>query len=225
MKVTIKISLITSLFIFLAVSCFWLVSSFIGSKIVIVSAGFTLVISGFLLTFFTTNHLLKITEKSKNREPEEAESKNDHEPFGFLKNADPKHLLTFIQQEHPQTIACVVSYLKPENAAVILQELPEEIRAEVLKRIAAMDKVRPEIIREVEQVLEKKLCTLSSADFVISGGIENAAEILNSFDPAVEQDIKNQIFDGLSNIDRELADELKKKLGKNWNLTVHPIDK
>ena len=83
-------------------------------------------------------------------------------PFDFIRRTDPAHLLNFIQQEHPQTIALILAYLEPNKASVILGALPSEIQSDVAKRIATMDRTSPEVLREVERVLEKKLSTLSS---------------------------------------------------------------
>ncbi|MCG8478037.1 MAG: flagellar motor switch protein FliG, partial [Spirochaetales bacterium] len=77
-------------------------------------------------------------------------------PFDFIRRTDPTHLLNFIQQEHPQTIALILAYLEPQKASVILGSLPNEIQSDVAKRIATMDRTSPETLREVERVLEKK---------------------------------------------------------------------
>ncbi|MDR3146340.1 MAG: flagellar motor switch protein FliG, partial [Treponema sp.] len=78
-------------------------------------------------------------------------------PFDFIRRTDPAHLLNFIQQEHPQTIALILAYLDPNKASVILQNLPNEVQSDVSRRIATMDRTSPEVLREVERVLEKKL--------------------------------------------------------------------
>lgn len=77
-------------------------------------------------------------------------------PFDFIRRTDPAHLLNFIQQEHPQTIALILAYLEPAKASVILQNLPDEIQSDVARRIATMDTTSPDVLREVERVLEKK---------------------------------------------------------------------
>ena len=86
-------------------------------------------------------------------------------PFDFIRRTDPAHLLNFIQQEYPQTIALILAYLEPGKAAVIMQNLPEDMQAEVSKRLATMDRTSPDVLRDVERVLEKKLSTLSSEDY------------------------------------------------------------
>jgi len=78
-------------------------------------------------------------------------------PFDFIRRTDPAHLLNFIQQEHPQTIALILAYLEPAKASVILQNLPDDIQSEVARRIATMDRTSPDVLREVERVLEKKI--------------------------------------------------------------------
>ena len=94
-------------------------------------------------------------------------------PFDFIRRTDPAHLLNFIQQEHPQTIALILAYLEPQKASMILGSLPHEVQSDVAKRIATMDRTSPEVLREVERVLEKKLSTLSSEDYTAAGGVES----------------------------------------------------
>ena len=97
-----------------------------------------------------------------------------YKPFESIKNAYPEGLLMALQHEHPQTIACVLSYLKPKKSVCILQKLSDEMQSEVTRRIAAMDKVSPEIIREVERVLEKRLAIITSEDYEAPGGAKLA---------------------------------------------------
>jgi len=129
-------------------------------------------------------------------------------PFDFIRRTDPAHLLNFIQSERPQTIALVLSYLMPNKAAVILDALPREIQGEVARRIATMDRTSPEVLREVERVLEKKLSTLSIEDYTASGGVENIVEILNLVDRSSEK----QIIEALEAKDPELAEEIKQNM-------------
>ena len=114
-------------------------------------------------------------------------------PFDFVRRADPAHLLNFIQQEHPQTIALILAYLEPQKASVILGSLPHEIQSDVAKRIATMDRTDPNVLREVERVLEKRLSTLSSEDYTAAGGVENIVEILNMVDRSTEKTIIEEI--------------------------------
>jgi flagellar motor switch protein FliG len=126
-------------------------------------------------------------------------------PFEFIKRVDPKHLLNYIWQEHPQVIALVLSYLEPGKASVILRNLPQELQGEVSRRIATMDWVSPEIVHEIERVLEKKLSTLSSEQNLAAGGVESITEILN----LTGHGSKNQIIKDLEKEDPELAKAIK----------------
>ncbi|GAB1483850.1 flagellar motor switch protein FliG [Treponema sp.] len=129
-------------------------------------------------------------------------------PFDFIRRTDPAHLLNFIQQEHPQTIALILAYLEPNKASIILQNLPHEIQSDVARRIATMDRTSPEVLREVERVLEKKLSTLSSEDYTAAGGVESIVEILNLVDRSSEK----MIIEALEDEDPELAEEIKKRM-------------
>ncbi|MCM1321455.1 MAG: flagellar motor switch protein FliG [Bacteroides sp.] len=129
-------------------------------------------------------------------------------PFDFIRRTDPAHLLNFIQQEHPQTIALILSYLEPNKASVILQNLPDEIQSEVARRIALMDRTSPDVLREVERVLEKKLSTLSSEDYATAGGVESIVEILNLVDRSSEK----SIIESLEEEDPDLAEDIKKRM-------------
>ncbi|MDE6719506.1 MAG: flagellar motor switch protein FliG, partial [Treponemataceae bacterium] len=129
-------------------------------------------------------------------------------PFDFIRRTDPAHLLNFIQQEYPQTIALILAYLEPAKAAIILQNLPEEMQPEVSKRLATMDRTSPDVLREVERVLEKKLSTLSSEDYTAAGGVESIVEILNLVDRSSEK----AIIEALEEEDPDLAEEIKKRM-------------
>ena len=129
-------------------------------------------------------------------------------PFDFIRRTDPAHLMNFILQEQPQTIALILAYLEPQKAAVILGGLPSEDRSDVAKRIATMDRTSPEVLREVERVLEKKLSTLSSEDYTSAGGVESIVEILNLVDRSTEK----TIIETLEEDDPELAEEIKKRM-------------
>lgn len=129
-------------------------------------------------------------------------------PFDFVRRQDPAQLLNFIQNEHPQTIALILSYLDPQKAATILSSLPNTIQPDVSRRIAKMDRTSPEVLREVERVLERKLSTLSNEDYTSAGGIEAIVEILNNVDRGTEK----AIIEALEENDPELAEEIKKKM-------------
>ena len=125
-------------------------------------------------------------------------------PFDFVRKADPAQVLNFIQSEHPQTIALILSYLKPQQAAGVLSALPQDKQADVAKRIATMDRTSPEIIKEVERVLEKKLSSLVTEDFTAVGGIQAIVDVLNSVDRGTEK----FIMDTLEIEDTELAEDI-----------------
>lgn len=129
-------------------------------------------------------------------------------PFDFARRADPQQVLNFIQNEHPQTIALVLSYLDPEQAGQILSELPQEMQAEVARRIATMDSTSPEIINQVEQVLESNLSASFTEDYTQTGGIQAVVEVLNGVDRSTER----TILDTLESQDPELAEEIKKRM-------------
>jgi flagellar motor switch protein FliG len=129
-------------------------------------------------------------------------------PFDFARKADPGQILNFIQNEHPQTIALILSYLDPAQAGQILSELPQEVQADIARRIAIMDSTSPEIINEVEQILERKLSATVTQDYTQTGGIEAVVEVLNGVDRSTER----TILDALEIQDPELAEEIKKRM-------------
>jgi len=126
--------------------------------------------------------------------------------FNFLSKADPKHLLTFIQNEHPQTIALILSYLRVEQASAILAELPRSVQVDVLARIATMDRTSPDIIKEVERALEKKFSSVMAVDFTEIGGVKYSAELLNSVDRSTEK----YILEELSKKEPSLTEEIRR---------------
>ena len=129
-------------------------------------------------------------------------------PFEFVRKTDASQLLNFIQDEHPQTIALIMSYLSPAQSSMILSSLPPERQADVAKRIAIMDRTSPDVIKEVEKVLESKLSSLVNQDYTIIGGVDAVVEILNSVDRGTEK----HIMETLEIEEPELADEIRKKM-------------
>lgn len=129
-------------------------------------------------------------------------------PFDFIRRTDPANLLNLIQQEHPQTIALILAYLEPAKASQIIAQLSPERQSDVAKRIATMDRTSPEILREVERVLDKKLASLSHEDYTVAGGVENIVDILNLADRSTEK----SIIESLEEEDPELAEEIKKRM-------------
>ena len=129
-------------------------------------------------------------------------------PFEFVRKTDPGQLLNFIQDEHPQTIAMILSYLTAGQAAMIIGSLLPEKQADVAKRIAMMDRTSPDVIKEVERVLERKLSSLVNQDYTIVGGVDAIVSILNTVDRATEK----HIMESLETEEPELADEIRKKM-------------
>ena len=129
-------------------------------------------------------------------------------PFEFVRKADASQILNFIQDEHPQTIALILSYLSPMQSAVIIGALPPDRQADVAKRVAVMDRTSPDVIKEVERVLETKLSSLVNQDYTVVGGVDAVVEILNAVDRGTEK----HIMETLEIEDPELADEIRKKM-------------
>ena len=129
-------------------------------------------------------------------------------PFEFVKKTDASQLLNFIQDEHPQTIALILSYLSAAQSATILGALAPEKQADVARRIATMDRTSPDVIKEVERVLESKLSSLVNQDYTIIGGVDAVVEILNTVDRGTEK----HIMETLEVEEPELADEIRKKM-------------
>lgn len=129
-------------------------------------------------------------------------------PFEFVRKTDPSQLLNFIQDEHPQTIAMILSYLTSAQAAMVIGALPPEKQADVAKRIAVMDRTSPDVIKEVERVLERKLSSLVNQDYTIVGGVDAIVNILNTVDRSTEK----HIMESLEIEEPELADEIRKKM-------------
>lgn len=127
-------------------------------------------------------------------------------PFDFMKKTEASQLLNFIQSEHPQTIALILAYLEPERAAMVLSSLTPERQSDVAKRIAIMDTTSPEVIREVERVLERKLSSLAPQELTDAGGIKAVVEIINRVDRATEK----TIMETLEVQDPKLAEDIKK---------------
>ena len=129
-------------------------------------------------------------------------------PFEFIRKTEPSQLLNFIQDEHPQTIALILAYLSPQQASMIISALPQERQADVAKRVAMMDRTSPDVIKEVEKILESKLASLVNQDYTIIGGVDQGVEILNAVDRGTEK----HIMETLEIEEPELADEIRKKM-------------
>lgn len=128
--------------------------------------------------------------------------------FEFLRKADYKNLLTTIQNEHPQTIALILSYTRPDQAATVIAELPPDKQVDVVQRIATMDRTSPEVIKIVEDNLSNKFTNMFDTEFTTFGGIDYAADVMNNMDRTAEKNI----FDELNRKDSELSEEIRKKM-------------
>lgn len=129
-------------------------------------------------------------------------------PFDFVRKADASQLLNFIQNEHPQTLALILSYLSAGQAATILAALPQDKQADVAQRIATMDSTSPEVIKEVELVLERKLSSMVTQDYASTGGIQSIVDILLAVDRGTEK----FIMETLEIQNAELADNIRKRM-------------
>lgn len=127
-------------------------------------------------------------------------------PFSFLQKAESENLLTFIQDEHPQTIALILAHLAPQKASEILVGLPSQKQIEVVKRVANMEQTNPEVIKEVERGLEHRLSDIVSQTFEKAGGVDTVAEILNLADRSTEKGI----MEGLEAEDPDLVEQIRR---------------
>lgn len=127
-------------------------------------------------------------------------------PFAFLQRAESENLLTFIQDEHPQTIALIVCHMPHHKAAEILGGLPMQKQIEVIKRIANMEQTNPEVIREVERGLESRLANMLVQSMEKAGGVPTVSEILNLADRATEK----AILEGLEAEDPDLVEQIRR---------------
>jgi len=129
-------------------------------------------------------------------------------PFDFARKTDASQLINFLQSEHPQTIALILSYLRPSQASGVLAALSGEKQADVARRIALMDRASPDVIKAVEREFEKKLSSLVIEDYTTVGGIDSIVEIINMVDRGTEKNI----LETLDMDDPELAEIIKKKM-------------
>ncbi|PIE77303.1 MAG: flagellar motor switch protein FliG [Clostridiales bacterium] len=129
-------------------------------------------------------------------------------PFDFVRKADAMQLFNFIQNEHPQTMALILSYLTASQAATILASLPQDKQADVARRIAQMNVTSPEVIKEIESVLEYKLSSVVTQDYASAGGVQSVVDILNSVDRSTER----HILESLEIQDQSLAEEIKNRM-------------
>ena len=129
-------------------------------------------------------------------------------PFEFLRRTDASQILNVISSEHPQTIALILAYLPSDTAAQVVSSLPDELQADVAMRIALMDRTAPEVIREIERVLERKLSSVITQDFTSAGGLSSLVDLLNQVDRTTER----TIVEALEEQNPELADEVRRMM-------------
>ncbi|WEG11235.1 flagellar motor switch protein FliG [Pullulanibacillus sp. KACC 23026] len=129
-------------------------------------------------------------------------------PFEFARRIDPMQIYHFLQNEHPQMIALVLAHLEPNQSSMILSSLPEELQSDVARRIALLEQTSPDVIKEVENLLEQKLASTIQQDFTVVGGIESIVNILNGVDRGTEKTILEQL--GTNN--KDLVEEIKKRM-------------
>lgn len=129
-------------------------------------------------------------------------------PFDTLRNADPMQLLTFLQGEHPQTVALVLAYIRPDAAALVLKNLPPEMQADVARRVATMERTIPNVVAEVETMLEGRMVSVFGGDLSQPGGLDVIVSVLNQVDRATERSIIRSLEDTTP----ELADEIRRRM-------------
>lgn len=140
--------------------------------------------------------LSKVTKSLKNRE------------FAFMNKADVKSLFSALQNERPQTIALVLSYVDADKAAGVVAQLEEAQQIQVIKSMANIESISPAAIKIVEEEMSKKFSSIVTSTNVKVGGIDYVADVMNNLDRTSEKNI----FDGLSDLDQDLADEIRKKM-------------
>ena len=130
-------------------------------------------------------------------------------PFEFLRKADSRQVLSFLQDEHPGTIALVLAYMPPGGAAMVMSGLSEALQKEVALRLATMERTSPEVIEDIEAVLERKLSSvLAPTEMTAVGGVQSLVDIINRSDRGTER----LILEGLERSDPELADEVRQRM-------------
>lgn len=129
-------------------------------------------------------------------------------PFEFLRRTEPSQILNVIANEHPQTIALILAYLPADTAGQVVSSLPAETQTEVAMRIALMDRTAPEVIRDIERVLEQRLSSVISQDFTSAGGLQALVELLDGVDRQTEK----SILDALEEQNADLAEEVRRMM-------------
>jgi len=129
-------------------------------------------------------------------------------PFEFMETADVVQIVNFLQSEHPQTIALVLSFLDVRVASQVLGALPENLQLEVVKRISLLERASPDVVKEVEKLLEKKFAGVTTQTMSVVGGLDTAAEIMNNLDRSTER----TLMERLTYESPELAEEIRKRM-------------
>jgi flagellar motor switch protein FliG len=129
-------------------------------------------------------------------------------PFDFARRIDAMEIYHFLQNEHPQTIALVLAHLDPQQSSMILSSLPGDLQSDVARRIALLEQTSPDVINEVESILERKLTATIRQDYSVVGGIESIVSILNGVDRGTEK----SILEHLASKDNDLVEEIKKRM-------------
>jgi len=129
-------------------------------------------------------------------------------PFDFIRRADYQQILNVVHNEHPQTIALVLSYIDPKHSAAVLSSLPDQLKSEIVSRIANMGSTSPEYVKEAERILERKITSMGLSDQIVVGGIDAIVAIINALDRSTEK----QILEELEQSDAELAEEIRKRM-------------
>ncbi|HEY1508661.1 MAG TPA: flagellar motor switch protein FliG [Solirubrobacteraceae bacterium] len=132
----------------------------------------------------------------------------ERRPFEFLRKTPPEQMVTFLRNESPQTIALVVANLHTTLASQVLSNLPDSDQAEIALRIARMGETLPEVVKQVEDVMRRKLDTVVQHEYSVAGGVKSLAEILNHTDRSTERNV----LDSLTETDEELAVEVRRLL-------------
>ena len=130
-------------------------------------------------------------------------------PFEFLRRADARQVLSFLQDEHPQTVALVLAHMRADQAAIVISGMPDDLQADVAHRVAVMETTSPDVVRRVEAILERKLSSvLQSTDASAAGGLKPLVDIINHSDRATER----LILEGLERRDPALAEEVRSQM-------------
>ena len=129
-------------------------------------------------------------------------------PFDFLRDIDAAQIVSFLQAEHPQTIALVLAHLPPKQAAVVLTGLHPDVQSDVAMRIALMDRTAPDVVKEVDRLLRQKISAVGTQSYKSLGGVKYLVDVLN----AADNSSSKSIVDSLDETHPELADEIKKNM-------------